>query len=62
MEEPKVIPDAVQKSFNNWKANWKLQRSTDRAPKLYFDTLNGYYYFVWNECYYGIELDGYLHT
>lgn len=60
--EPEQIPDAVLKSFEQWKSHYQCRRSTDAIPKLMFDNLLGCYYFTYHEIFYGIELDGYLHT
>ena len=62
METPNEIPEAVKQSFSNWRKHYKLQRSTDEVPILLFDNLMGCYYFWYNKIFYGIELDGYLHT
>jgi len=71
MEQPTKIPKAVQKAIHKWaKAHPSkvafgktgVSREVPLLPKLAWDSLNGCYYFTANGIYYGVELDGYIHT
>jgi len=65
MEQPTKIPKAVQKAIHPSKVAFGktgVSREVPLLPKLAWDSINGCYYFTANGIYYGVELDGCIHT
>lgn len=58
MNQPEQLPEPVSKAFEAYK---KRNNFSDNL-KLAWDSLNECYYFWHERVYYGIELDGYLHS